>query len=100
MPRFTLCAWIKNRLRRPRFIGVVGMGSSYHTMVANKGRASTCRTNKHTQEKTTRVERKVIIMAELADKRRRGRTITHKGKKAWSSKLILVFRATVYSNRW
>ncbi len=37
-------------------------------MVANKGKASTCRTNKHTQEKTKREEREVAVMPELADK--------------------------------
>jgi hypothetical protein len=45
------------------------MGSSYHTMVANIGKASTCRTHKtYTEEKTKREEREVAIMAELADK--------------------------------
>jgi len=63
-------------------------------MVANIGKASTCRSNKHTQEKTKREEREVAVMAELADKGGRDRTSTHKGKKVWSSKLILVFKAT------
>jgi hypothetical protein len=77
------------------------MGSNCHPMpmVANIGKASTYRTNKHTQEKTKSVEGKVAIMAELADKRWRAGASIQKGKKAWSSKLILVFRAAIYSNR-
>jgi hypothetical protein len=62
------------------------------SMVANIGKASTCRTHKNTHEKNKREEREVAITAELADKRWRGRTKTHKGKNVWSSKLIPVFR--------